>query len=121
MRHKMMYTGIALLVVALAASACAPQQEIPLTAPIDEEDLPAAAMAARQQLSEIVETPPEEINVVSFEEMEWPNACLGLEEEGEMCAQVITPGWRVVLDVNGEQYTLRTDEEGEVVRLEETE
>jgi hypothetical protein len=53
--------------------------------------------------------------------MDWPNACLGLEEEGEMCAQVLTPGWRVILSAAGEQYTFRTDEEGQVVRQEKSE
>jgi hypothetical protein len=34
----------------------------------------------------------EEIEVVKAEQKEWPDACLGLAEEGEACAKGITPG-----------------------------
>ncbi len=59
-----------------------------------------------------------EIEVVSYSEGEWLNACLGLAEEDEMCAQVITPGYQVTLRADGEEYVLRTDETGEVIREE---
>jgi hypothetical protein len=79
---------------------------------------PDAVLAAEQALSASLEVSVEEIEVVTYEQREWPDACLGLAGEGEMCAQVITPGWRVVLNAQGEQYVFRTDESGEVVRLE---
>ena len=44
---------------------------------------------------------------------------LGLAAPDEICAQVITPGWRVVLMVEGRQYVYRTDASGEVIRQEE--
>jgi hypothetical protein len=56
--------------------------------------------------------------VQSVTEMEWPNACLGLAEEDEMCAEVITPGYQIVVEVGGDSYTYRTDMTGGVVRPE---
>jgi demethoxyubiquinone hydroxylase (CLK1/Coq7/Cat5 family) len=84
-----------------------------------EAILPVAVMAAEQDLSASLGVPVEEIQVVSYEQREWPDACLGLASEGEVCAQVITPGWQVVLRAQGEQYVFRTDEDGQVVRQEE--
>jgi hypothetical protein len=89
----------------------------PLSTP--EAILPVAVMAAEQDLSASLGVPVEEIQVVSYEQREWPDACLGLASEGEVCAQVITPGWQVVLRAQGEQYVFRTDEDGQVVRQEE--
>lgn len=34
----------------------------------------------------------------------WPNAALGLPRVGEFYAEVITPGWTIVLDAQGEKY-----------------
>jgi hypothetical protein len=51
---------------------------------------------------------------------EWPDACLGLEIEEQLCAQVITPGYRVSLEYQGRDYVYRTDREGNTVLLAET-
>ena len=79
-------------------------------------DPPYAVVAAEQVLSEELGVTVDEIDYVSFSSEEWPDACLGLAEPGEMCAQVITPGWRVVLTAGGQQYIYRTDDAGEVIR-----
>jgi hypothetical protein len=76
-------------------------------------------VAAEQHLSEELGIPVDEIDYVSFSRQEWPDACLGLAEPDEMCAQVITAGWRVVLKAEGQQYVYRTDESGEAIRREE--
>jgi hypothetical protein len=41
-----------------------------------------------------------------------------LAEEDEMCAQVVTPGYQVTLEANGEEYIFRTDETGNAIREE---
>jgi hypothetical protein len=56
------------------------------------------------------------IQVNSFSVMDWPDACLGLAGQGEMCAQVVTPGYQVILQVDGQQYDVRTDTSGSVIR-----
>ena len=111
-------TATATMPPAPSPSPQAPTPE-PTATPQPPPELPQAALAARQALSASLEVPVEEIEIVAYERREWPDACLGLAREGEMCAQVITPGWRVVLSVQGKQYVFRTDEDGQVVRPED--
>ncbi|HHX66077.1 MAG TPA: hypothetical protein GX702_14455 [Chloroflexi bacterium] len=46
-----------------------------------------------------------EIEIVSVEPTEFPDASLGVPVEGEMYAQVITPGYIIRLQAGGETYT----------------
>ncbi len=39
----------------------------------------------------------------------WPDTSLGCPQKGMMYAQVITPGFRVVLAVNDQDYEYHTD------------
>jgi len=82
---------------------------------------PAAAIAAQEALSASSGASIHEIRVRSYERAEWPSACLGLSREDEMCAMVVTPGWRVVLELEGDTYVYRTDMDGTVIRREPTE
>jgi hypothetical protein len=59
----------------------------------------------------------DQIEIVSVEEVEWPDACLGVYTADMMCAQVITPGYRVVLAVDGQQYEYHTNSDGSFVQL----
>lgn len=81
-------------------------------------DPPPAAVAAARQLSDEYDIPMEQIEYVTYTDEEWPDACLGLPNAEEMCAQVITPGFRVVLQADGEEYVYRTDETGQIIRQE---
>ncbi|HOT92738.1 MAG TPA: hypothetical protein PLJ78_12760 [Anaerolineae bacterium] len=54
---------------------------------------------------------PAELTLVSVEEVVWPDASLGCPQPGQMYAQVLTPGRRVVFaDAAGHQYTVHTPE-----------
>jgi hypothetical protein len=79
---------------------------------------PAAAQRARQQAAADLGFELGQVTIVSVEPTEWPDACLGQPEPTELCAQMITPGWRVTLDVNGTQVVYRTDETGAAIRRE---
>ena len=84
--------------------------------PTLDETLPAV-VATRQDLAARLEQAPEDVQVVSVTPTEWPDACLGAGEEDEVCAEVITPGYEVVLRLNETQYTYRTDQTGANVRF----
>jgi hypothetical protein len=49
------------------------------------------------------------IGIVSVEPLDWPDACLGLPGPDEACAQVITPGLRVILSAAGRAYEYHTN------------
>lgn len=60
---------------------------------------------------------PANIQVIGVEPVDWRNSCLGVEKPGEMCLDVITPGYRVVLEVDGQQVYVHTNQDGSVMRL----
>ena len=84
------------------------------------KDTVAPVIAACEALAELFERGLDEIDTVSVTPQEWPDACLGLAGSEEVCAQVITPGFVVVLVLldQGFTYTYRTDD-GTQIRLQE--
>jgi hypothetical protein len=88
-----------------------------------EAELPARAeelvAIARVDLARRLDLAPEAIRTVSVEAVEWPDASLGCPQPGMMYAQVITPGFRVILEAQGEVYEYHTDRAQMVILCEE--
>ena len=59
---------------------------------------------ARRDLTQRANVPDSAITVKSAEPVEWPDTSLGCPIEGMMYAQVITPGYLIVLEANGQAY-----------------
>jgi hypothetical protein len=78
--------------------------------------LPVTVDDAQRFLADQLGIDISRIQVNSFSMMDWPDACLGLAGQDEMCAQVITPGYQVILQVDDQQYDVRTDTSGSVIR-----
>lgn len=72
------------------------------------------ARAAIADLANSTGAPEAEITVVSETDATWPDSCLGCAGEGEMCAQVMTPGSRVVLLARGVSYEYHADRRAHV-------
>lgn len=81
-----------------------------------DEPFPPAVVATIRSLADQAQIDPSLIRVERYEQVDWPNACLGLPSPEEMCAQVIVPGWRVDLIAGENSYVLHTDESGEQIR-----
>lgn len=75
-----------------------------------------AVESARSALAERLDADLSEISVTSVEPRDWPDACLGAARADEVCAQVITPGFEVVLSFGNDTYIYHTAE-GAPVRL----
>ena len=94
-------------------------QTVPVSA--DWAKAPQAALAARAMLVAQISVDPDTIALVSAEKMEWPDACLGVQLPGKMCAQVITPGYKIVMSVAvvgneaDKQYEFHTNADGSSV------
>ena len=73
---------------------------------------------ARQQLADSAGCDAQAIQVVGVEEMEWSDSSLGCPKPGMMYMQVITPGYRVTLEHDGQRYTFHTDLTHRVVRCD---
>lgn len=55
--------------------------------------------------------------LVEAEAVLWPDACLGAAEPGEICAQVVTPGYRIIIERGGQRTEYHTDLRGNVRTL----
>ncbi len=71
--------------------------------------LPLAVISARQDLSESTGIPIDEIQVLSFEHVNWRSSCLGVTSPGVNCLDVIVPGLRIIFQAAGERYEYHTD------------
>lgn len=125
MRRVLFMFVFAILVLA----ACAPEaaateepatpepepegQSTPTESPMELTPIEEEVVA---HLAESLDISPEEITVVSTEEVEWPDGCLGIQMEGLMCTQAIVPGFRVILEANGKEVEYRTDEDATQIR-----
>jgi len=64
---------------------------------------------AQKDLARRLGLAPKAIRLVSVEAVEWSDASLGCPQPGMMYAQVITPGFRVVLEAKRQKYQYHTD------------
>jgi hypothetical protein len=113
-RMKRILMSFTLLTLMLAA--CAPQFPMDEPTPTDvPADLTAAQSAALSTLSDALSLPADEITLVSTEAVTWPDGCLGVQRAGVMCTQALVEGFRIILEVGGKQYELRTNETGSQV------
>jgi hypothetical protein len=107
---------MAVLMIGFGLAACSPANLPPTGGEgVPNKVPPQAVLEAATWLSQELGISVENVEIVEFEQVEWPDACLGVPQEGQACAQVITPGFRVTLEVNGQQYELRSDQEGKLI------
>jgi len=86
----------------------------PTGAPSQGNQIPAV-LAAIQSLASRLGLPTDQIKLISVEAVEWPDGCLGVSRPDVLCLQVITPGYLVVLEANGQQYEYHTNQDGSIV------
>ncbi len=68
----------------------------------------AVVLSCRQDLAKRLSTGIENITLKKAEAVQWPDTSLGMAQPGMMYAQVVTPGFRVVLEAKREQYLYHT-------------
>jgi len=89
-----------------------PPADSQIRVPPGGEEALKAAIAA---LAEHTGLLPDQIEVVSIEAVEWRDASLGCPQPGYMYAQVITPGYLIVLQADNQTYEYHTDSKSNVV------
>jgi hypothetical protein len=115
---------VIICITLVIVAACSPGPQATEGPIIDEQptptdipmDLTPAQRAAITALSENLGAPVDEIKLVSTEAMDWPDGCLGVAEEGLVCTEVITPGFRIMLEATGKQVEYRTNEDATQIR-----
>ncbi|MEO0844586.1 MAG: hypothetical protein AAF063_37855, partial [Cyanobacteria bacterium J06643_5] len=81
--------------------------------------LPVAVKSAvLSDAAKLVSKPVAALRITQAEKQSWGDSCLGLASEGTVCAQVIVPGWKVVVNDGLRDLVYRTDNKGKQVQLE---
>jgi hypothetical protein len=74
-----------------------------------------AVQAARQRVADDLGIDVTSVSVVSFEAAEWSDSCLGVHVRDQVCAEVIIPGYRVILSTGNNSYEAHTNQDGSIV------
>ena len=85
--------------------------------PEGTEGSDAIAAAVVAFLAQELGVAEDQIEATEVVDVEFSDSCLGLGGPAESCLQAITPGWLVLLDVNGAPYEVHTDETGQQIRI----
>jgi hypothetical protein len=83
--------------------------------PLPEEA--RVATIAREILAQHLGVDITAVIIVEQAAQDWLDGCLGLGGPDEACAAVITPGYRFRLSVAGQEYEVRSNQDGSLVRL----
>ena len=132
-------TLLALVLAVLLAACAAPVEPVQPAATIELPTMTPAPLATPTQATEPADTPPAEseppsgapaplsdeevvkalsdklgvdpdqMTIVSMEPVDWPNSCLGVDTMEVMCAEVITPGYRIVVEIDGQPVEVHTN------------
>jgi hypothetical protein len=77
-----------------------------------------ATAAAVADVAARLDVKEEAITVVSVERVDWSDSCLGIDHTDVACAEVITPGFRIFLEANGQKFEYHTDGGSRAVLVE---
>ncbi len=128
MKRLLLFIPIFAMVMAACAPLAVPEstQTSPTSTPLPPTstpipsptplpvDLTPAQRAALNALMEALNLPADQITFISTEAVEWPDGCLGLHRIDVMCTMATVPGFRIILEANGQQYVYHTNQDGSV-------
>lgn len=64
---------------------------------------------AKQELASRATVAADQIKVVSVTRVPWPSSALGCPQPDRMYSQIVTPGYRILLDAGGKTYEYHSD------------
>jgi hypothetical protein len=108
----------AFLLFTMALASCAPPlvQNNPTPRPVLQstptiinEQNSAAVSAAKSALAKQLNIGTDLIQLVSIEQVQWPDGCLGIQQPGIMCAMHVVDGYRITLSANDQTYEVRSN------------
>ena len=108
---------LAALILAVFLAACGADTETAQDDQVSDGLPPVAVVRAREALAAHLAIPVAEVPFGTHEPAEWTDSCLGLGGAAESCLAAIQPGWRVNFEVDGIPYEVRTDELGDIIRV----
>ena len=82
-----------------------------VTATVVPEHMPTGIQNALFALSRQFQTKADQLQLLNYEYVSWPDSCLGVPMRA-VCAQAVVPGFRIVIRFKGQDYEYRTDLQG---------
>ena len=128
MRRVLIVIALFVLLITACAAEAAPTEDasestevptepsLPTPSPTDAVPAGPAEETVIKQLAANLGLEENDITVLSTEEAEFGDACLGVTMEGVMCAQVVTAGRIIALETNSVEYEYHTSEDGSLVQ-----
>lgn len=133
--HRLIFALLIMLLFAAACQSAAPAPTImptptnlPVPEPTPESDPPAAAPPpldeteltalgqaqdeAQNIIVEALAVDPDAVTILAVEAVNWNDSSLGCPQPDMMYAQVITPGYRVTVEVAGKQHEVHMNSNG---------
>jgi hypothetical protein len=109
--------------IVLLLAACGAVPEVPDMEDVEAPEMPtdmnladvpdAIRQVAVSALANYLDSDMENLVVIGAESREWPSSALGCPAEDQVYMQVITPGYRLVLQgPEGQEYALHTTQTG---------
>jgi hypothetical protein len=77
------------------------------------------AFRLQSRLSDRFNVGLDQIRIIDVSQQNWPDACLGLAGQNENCAQVMTPGYSITVEVGGVRYNVRTNQTATLLRFQQ--
>jgi hypothetical protein len=88
--------------------------------PAEGSDAQAAAIeAARQDAAQRLNLSPSAVQLEDVQRRQWPDRALGCPRQGVLYAQIVTPGYVVVVAGGGKHLEYHTDDRGQAVLCQE--
>ena len=103
-----------LVIVGRARCIGATRQRWVRRPPVPSGDVPAAML--EQVIADAASgagVDPSAVEVISAEAVTWPDGSLGCPLPDQMYTQALVPGYRVILDVDGEEMSFHASEDGD--------
>lgn len=79
-------------------------------------DYPDVVRAALSQAAAELGVTPEQLTIITVEARDWPDSSLGCPQPGRAYSQIVTPGYRVVVQASGRDYEYHTNQTRMIVR-----
>ena len=143
MEKRILFTILAILV--LFFTACSPTGFTPIstdsptpavqltevtetqapTQPIDTpipgpSSIPDKFLPARDEIARTFGFPVDQVILMSIEDVEWRDSCMGINQPGMACMDVITPGYRVFFDTPQGKVEVHTNADASGYRIAAT-
>ena len=92
-----------------------PAELIPLETPLADPGTSALVDQAKSMLADKLGIDPGAITLFNLQARDWPDESLGCPLGGQSYAQVITPGYLIELEADGNIYDFHTDRSTQVL------